>query len=79
MAEDSHKDQTFFLCHIKQEALRKTLFPVGDLLKSRVRQIAREAGLDHVANRRDSTGICFIGKRQFQEFIDQVTVKQLVF
>lgn len=70
-SEDTHKDQTFFLCNIQQAALRRTLFPVGHLLKSHVRRIATENGLDHVAQRRDSTGICFIGKRPFQDFIDQ--------
>lgn len=71
-AEDSLKDQTFFLSHIQQSSLQRTIFPLGDLLKVNVRQIASEAGLDHVALRPDSTGICFIGKRRFQDFIDQV-------
>ena len=71
-AEDSSKDQTFFLSHIQQSSLSRSVFPLGDLLKTDVRQIASEAGLDHVASRPDSTGICFIGKRRFQNFIDQV-------
>lgn len=69
---DNFKDQTFFLSHIKQNALQKTMFPIGDFLKSQVRQIASEAGLKHVANRPDSTGICFIGRRNFQDFITEV-------
>lgn len=73
-AEDLSKDQTFFLSHVQQSSLQRTVFPIGDLLKTNVRQIANETGLDHVASRPDSTGICFIGKRRFQSFIDQVTV-----
>jgi len=74
-AEDSSKDQTFFLSHIQQSSLSRSVFPLGDLLKTDVRQIASEAGLDHVASRPDSTGICFIGKRRFQNFIDQYITK----
>jgi len=74
-AEDEFKDQTFFLSHVRQNALRRTMFPLGDLLKTDVRQIANDAGLDHVAFRPDSTGICFIGKRHFQDFIDQYISK----
>ena len=69
---DEFKDQTFFLSHIKQSSLKKTLFPIGDLLKSEVRKLASESGLKHVSNRQDSTGICFIGRRNFQEFISEV-------
>lgn len=68
-AHDSFKDQTFFLSHIKQSSLRKTFFPIGHLLKSQVRKLASDNNLNHVANRPDSTGICFIGRRNFQDFI----------
>lgn len=75
MAHDTFKDQTFFLSHIKQSSLQKTMFPIGDFSKSHVRQIASDAGLKHVANRPDSTGICFIGRRNFQSFISEVSGK----
>ncbi|OAD59769.1 Mitochondrial tRNA-specific 2-thiouridylase 1 [Eufriesea mexicana] len=68
-AQDPGKDQTFFLCHVPQQALRYSMFPLGDYLKSNVKQIAQEAGLDVVLRKRESTGICFVGKRNFQNFI----------
>jgi tRNA-specific 2-thiouridylase len=71
-AHDSFKDQTFFLSHIKQSSLKKTLFPIGHLLKSQVRKLASDNDLSHVANRPGSTGICFIGRRNFQDFICEV-------
>ncbi|ELU17106.1 hypothetical protein CAPTEDRAFT_228913 [Capitella teleta] len=67
---DQWKDQTLFLSQVPQVSLRHTMFPVGGLLKSRVREIACEAGLAKIAKKRDSMGICFIGKRHFQDFID---------
>lgn len=70
-AADTLKDQTFFLCHIKQEALRRTMFPVGNSLKSDVKRIAKEIGLHKIGAKRESRGICFIGKRKFQNFIDE--------
>ncbi|CAH0727024.1 unnamed protein product, partial [Brenthis ino] len=68
--EDKHKDQTFFLSQVKQFSLRKCMFPIANLLKSQVREIARKEGLLQIASKKDSTGICFIGKRRFKEFID---------
>ncbi|MEA5445336.1 tRNA 2-thiouridine(34) synthase MnmA [Gammaproteobacteria bacterium AB-CW1] len=65
---DGNKDQTYFLHGIHPEALAKTLFPVGELEKERVREIAVEAGLHNHA-KRDSTGICFIGERAFRQFL----------
>lgn len=65
---DSNKDQTYFLVQIPQEALNHTLFPVGELNKSQVRKIALELDLA-VAQKKDSTGICFIGERHFREFL----------
>ncbi|EFX69171.1 hypothetical protein DAPPUDRAFT_202999 [Daphnia pulex] len=70
-SRDDFKDQTFFLSHIKQSSLKKTLFPIGGLLKSEVRKLASDNGLEHVSNRQNSTGICFIGRRNFQEFISE--------
>jgi tRNA-specific 2-thiouridylase len=65
---DRAKDQSYFLHAIPQEALGVTLFPLGDLAKSEVRARARAAGLAN-HDRRDSTGICFIGERHFRTFL----------
>lgn len=67
-AEDGTKDQSYFLYRLNQEQLAKTLFPLGGLYKREVRRIAAEVGL-HVATKKDSTGICFIGERPFREFL----------
>lgn len=66
---DSNKDQTYFLCQVNHDALKKTLFPIGNLNKSEVRCIAEKLGLN-VANKKDSTGICFIGERNFKQFLN---------
>lgn len=68
---DRIKDQTFFLSQIPQKALQHSMFPLGDYNKSVVRKIAESANLYQVADKRDSTGICFIGARKFQEFISE--------
>ena len=65
---DSNKDQTYFLAQVKKEALKNVLFTVGGLTKPEVRQIANEIHLE-TANKKDSTGICFIGERNYQKFI----------
>ena len=67
-AEDGTKDQSYFLYRLNQEQLAKTLFPLGAMYKREVRRIAEQAGL-HVAGKKDSTGICFIGERPFREFL----------
>jgi len=67
-AEDGTKDQSYFLYRLNQAQLAKTLFPLGSLYKREVRRIAADAGL-HVAEKKDSTGICFIGERPFREFL----------
>ena len=67
-AVDLAKDQSYFLHAVSEEALRETLFPLGELRKTEVRDIAREFGL-HVSEKKDSTGICFIGERPFREFL----------
>jgi tRNA-specific 2-thiouridylase len=67
-AVDTAKDQSYFLNSVPLSALAKTLFPLGDLHKSQVRRIAHTAGLP-VFDKPDSTGICFIGERPFQEFL----------
>lgn len=65
---DHNKDQTYFLCQLSQEQLKTTLFPLGELEKPEVRKIAHEINLP-VADKKDSTGICFIGERDFREFL----------
>ncbi|MFW5913881.1 MAG: tRNA 2-thiouridine(34) synthase MnmA [Bacillota bacterium] len=65
---DPNKDQTYFLSQLTSEQLEKTLFPVGHLTKKEVRTIAEEAGIP-VMDKKDSTGICFIGERNFDEFL----------
>lgn len=67
-ALDENKDQTYFLSQLKTEQLKKVLFPIGDLAKTEVRRLARVAGLA-TAEKKDSTGICFIGERHFNEFL----------
>lgn len=68
-ARDKSKDQSYFLHAVSEEALSQTVFPLGELEKDEVRLIARENGLD-VHNKKDSTGICFIGERPFREFLE---------
>ena len=65
---DENKDQTYFLNQLSQSQIEKVLFPIGNLEKSRVRELAREANLATAA-KKDSTGICFIGERNFKEFL----------
>jgi tRNA-uridine 2-sulfurtransferase len=67
---DLSKDQSYFLYLLGQEALSKALFPLGGILKKDVRAIASRAGLS-VAQKKDSTGICFIGERRFKEFLQR--------
>ncbi|OJF16488.1 MAG: tRNA 2-thiouridine(34) synthase MnmA, partial [Bacillaceae bacterium G1] len=67
---DPNKDQTYFLNQLNQYQLSKTLFPIGHLTKPQVRQMAREAGLP-TAEKKDSTGICFIGEKDFRAFLSQ--------
>lgn len=65
---DSNKDQSYFLYTLQQPALRKSLFPLGELEKPAVRKIAEQLGfVTH--NKKDSTGICFIGERRFKDFL----------
>jgi tRNA-specific 2-thiouridylase len=69
-AEDGTKDQSYFLYRLNQRQLAKTLFPLGQLYKREVREIARKAGLPN-HDKKDSTGICFIGERPFREFLNR--------
>jgi tRNA-specific 2-thiouridylase len=68
--KDPNKDQSYFLCQLNQEQLSKALFPIGDLLKPEVRDIAKKAGLT-TAEKKDSQGLCFIGKVHLPDFLQQ--------
>lgn len=70
-AANTFKDQTFFLSQISQEALRRTMFPIGDLLKSDVKALASQLGWKRILEKRESVGVCFVGRRNFQEFISE--------
>ena len=67
---DPNKDQSYFLCQLNQEQLAKALFPIGHLQKAEVRQIAKEQDLI-TADKKDSQGLCFIGKVRLPEFLQQ--------
>lgn len=69
-AKDEDKDQTYFLNQLSNDQLQNVLFPLCDIEKSKVREIAKSYDLA-VANKRDSTGICFIGERKFRQFLSQ--------
>lgn len=68
--KDNNKDQSYFLCQLNQEQLSKSLFPIGELTKPEVREIAREMGLV-TADKKDSQGLCFIGKVSLPTFLQQ--------
>ncbi len=68
--KDPNKDQSYFLCQLNQKQLSKAMFPVGELLKPEVRRIAREQNLP-TAERKDSQGICFVGKVDLPTFLQQ--------
>ncbi|NKB38653.1 MAG: tRNA 2-thiouridine(34) synthase MnmA [Gammaproteobacteria bacterium] len=67
---DNNKDQSYFLCRLQQQQLQKSLFPLGEISKPQVRELASAAGLI-THDKKDSTGICFIGERPFREFLSQ--------
>lgn len=69
-AKDDNKDQTYFLNQLKEEQLENVMFPLGDLTKPQVRNLAQKYGLA-TAQKKDSTGICFIGERNFRSFLSQ--------
>ncbi|MDO5104929.1 tRNA 2-thiouridine(34) synthase MnmA [Capnocytophaga sp.] len=68
--KDTNKDQSYFLCQLSQDQLSKALFPIGELQKSEVRAIAAEQGLI-TAEKKDSQGLCFVGKVRLPEFLQQ--------
>lgn len=76
-AADTNKDQTYFLCQVASDAIQKTIFPLGTLEKSEVRQIAEKLELDSVSKKKDSTGICFIGERDFRKFLSNYIPNQI--
>ncbi|WP_066899603.1 tRNA 2-thiouridine(34) synthase MnmA [Streptobacillus notomytis] len=67
---DNNKDQSYFLCGLSQQQLEKVLFPIGEYEKTRIREIAEKYNLK-TAKKKDSTGICFIGERNFNEFLSK--------
>lgn len=69
-ATDANKDQSYFLYRLNQHQIERALFPLGELPKPRVRELARQAHIP-VAEKKDSTGICFIGERPFREFLQR--------
>lgn len=73
--KDPNKDQSYFLCQLSQEQLSKALFPIGELLKSEVREIATEIGLI-TADKKDSQGLCFVGKISLPVFLQQQLVQK---
>lgn len=75
-SKDQNKDQTYFLCQVSKEKFAKTIFPLGNIEKPEVRRIAKELNLESVATKKDSTGICFIGERNFKEFLSNYLPSQ---
>jgi tRNA-specific 2-thiouridylase len=71
--KDNNKDQSYFLCQLSQDQLSKALFPIGELTKPEVREIAKEIGLV-TADKKDSQGLCFIGKVSLPQFLQQQLV-----
>ena len=69
-AKDENKDQTYFLCLLNQKQLSCAMFPVTNLTKAEIRALAREAGIP-VSEKKDSTGVCFIGERNFKRFLSE--------
>ena len=67
--KDRNKDQTYFLCQISKEQVKSCFFPLGDIDKPEVRRLAHELDLNSVMDKKDSTGVCFIGERHFKEFL----------
>ena len=74
-ARDKNKDQSYFLHQLCQDQLRYAMFPLQDLTKPQVRELAKKAGLI-TATKKDSTGICFIGERNFKQFLSQYLPNQ---
>jgi tRNA-uridine 2-sulfurtransferase len=73
-AKDQNKDQSYFLWRLNQKQLRRAIFPIGGYLKSEVRQMARQFGLP-TAEKKDSQGLCFVGKIRFDDFLREILPK----
>lgn len=70
---DPNKDQSYYLSQVPQQALARTIFPLGHLYKTQVKDLAREMGFPDVAAQKESMGICFIGKRRdFKDFLGEL-------
>ena len=69
-AKDLTKDQSYFLSQISHDQLASCIFPLGDITKAEVREIAKKLDLKSVMDKKDSTGVCFIGERHFKEFLE---------
>ncbi|CAL4042722.1 tRNA-specific 2-thiouridylase MnmA [Buchnera aphidicola (Tetraneura ulmi)] len=74
-SKDLNKDQTYFLYTLNENQMKKIMFPIGHLKKCQVRKIATEKKL-HIANKKDSTGICFIGPKKFRKFLSNYIPKK---
>ena len=74
--KDKYKDQSYFLCQLNQDQLSKTLFPIGHLKKDEVRRIAKNNGII-TANKKDSQGLCFVGKVKLPDFLQQKLSKKM--
>lgn len=72
---DANKDQSYFLCRLNQDQLNLSLFPIGELEKHDVRELAKKAGFQ-IHDKKDSTGICFVGERPFREFLSRYLPEQ---
>lgn len=78
MPKDKFKDQTFFLSGIKRNSLRQTMFPLSEFLKSDVKIMAKKCGFERLTQKKESTGICFVGNRDFKDFIKEVKILRYV-
>jgi tRNA-specific 2-thiouridylase len=73
---DGNKDQSYFLCRLNQDQLSLSLFPIGELKKHEVRELAKKAGFQ-THDKKDSTGICFVGEHPFREFLSRYLPEQV--
>ena len=74
-ALDKNKDQSYFLAYVNKDIFKKVIFPLANMTKPEVRKIAKKLNLD-TASKKDSTGICFIGERNFRKFLSNYLPNQ---